>query len=268
VIDRKGILPKQPLFYVLTSLRFQPWMMLPNKIAEIQDALRDRLPLVNQVMIGNMGAGGAEVSSRPVAWAFHTANRSAGCQVSMDQIVVHATAYTRFDDFAELARFVISAVEVHARQLDIGSIGIRYLDKIAPRSGETLADYLPAEYLPKDVPGRIFSPVNGLSQTTYRTETGVLQARFWCGENHVTVPDDLVPLFILTQDFGATGPVLTPLEPNNGILDSDSIWTSQTPVRMGADQVIEKLRALHTHSNEFFRNICSEHAFKAWRGES
>lgn len=266
--DRTGILPKQPLFYVLTSLRFQPWMLLPNKIAEIQDCLRDRFPLVNQVMIGNIGVGGQESSPKPIAWAFHSADRSVGCQIAMDQIVVHATSYSRFDNFAEMTRFVIEAVERNARQLDIGAIGIRYLDKIAPRPAESLAEYLTVEYLPKELRGANFTPLSGLSQTTYQTQTGTLQARFWCGENYVSVPDDLVPLFIMTQDFAATGPMLAPLEPNSGILDSDSIWTSPLPVRMGAEQIIEKLRALHTHSNEFFRSACTDHAFKVWRGEA
>jgi len=150
----------------------------------------------------------------------------------------------------------------------VGAIGIRYLDKIAPRAGESLAQYLPAWYLPKRVEGTDLEPVGGLFQTTYRTRTGVLQARFWTGENYVSVPDDLVPLFLMTQDPAAMGPALRSLEPEHGILDSDSIWTSPTPTRMGAEQVVEKLRALHEHSNEFFRSACSEHAYKVWKGEA
>jgi len=267
VINRKGILPKQPLFYVLASLRFQAWMLLPGKIADIQDSLRDRFPLVNKVLIGSMG-GNIPEGAVPVAWAFHAADRQIGCQISQDQIVVHATRYTRFDDFAEVVRFVIEAVERHARQFDVGAIGIRYLDKIEPRPDESLLDYLPSEYVPKKVVNTAFAPLSGLSQTVYRTQTGVLQARFWSGEQYVSVPDDLVPLFLMTCDFSATGPALTPLEPGSGILDSDSIWTSSSPIRMDAYQVVDKLSALHAHSNEFFRSVCTEHAFKVWTGEA
>lgn len=270
VTNRQGILPKQPLFYVLASLRFQPWMMLPAKIAEIQDALRDRFPLVNQIMIGALPFGGTEsaaMSAKPAAWAFHASDRQVGCQISLDQIVVHATSYTRFENFADSVRFVVGAVEQHARQFDVGAIGIRYLDKIAPRAGETLADYLPTAYLPKRVEVMDLEPVGGLFQTTYRTRTGVLQARFWTGDNYVSVPDDLVPLFLMTQNLAATGPALPALESGHGILDSDSIWTSPSPARMGSAQVIDKLRELHTHANDFFRAACSEHAFKVWMGE-
>lgn len=270
MLDRQGILPKQPLFYVLASVRFEPWMMLPAKIAEIQDELRDRFPLVNQIVIGSMSfapAAAPPAAAKAVAWAFHASDRAVGCQISAEQIVIHATSYTRFEHFAESVSFVLGAVERHARQFDVRAIGIRYLDKIAPRSGETLSDYLPPEYLPKSA-GVNLTPLGGLSQTTFATRTGVLQARFWTGENYVSVPDDLVPLFLLTQDIAANGPAWPPLEAGHGILDSDSIWTSPRAQRMSREQVVAKLRDLHEHSNEFFRSACTEHAYAVWKEQT
>jgi len=270
VIDRTGVLPNQPLFYVLASLRFQRWLSLPSKIAEIQDTLRERFPLINQIYFGDPTQEFAPPapSTEPAAWAFHTADRSLGCQIMPEQIVVHTTSYTRFSEFAEVFRFVLQAVEARAKHFDVGAIGIRYLDRIAPRPGEDLSHYLPAEYLPKPLPGVGLHAESGLSQTVYRTETGVLQARFWSGQQYLSVPDDLVPLFVMTQEFGPDGPSLPPLEPGHGILDSDSIWSSLTPVRIGVDEAVEKLRALHSHSNDFFRTVCTEPAFAVWRGES
>lgn len=269
MIDRTGVLPNQPLFYVLASLRFERWLALPNKIAQLQDALRERFPLVNQIYYGDRSQGSPAhaPSSEPAAWAFHSADRSMGCQIMHEQIVVHTTCYTQFTEFAENFRFVLESIHPHIKHLDVGAIGIRYLDRIAPREGESLSDYLPTEYLPKPLDAAEFSVEGGLSQTVYRTKTGVLQARFWSGRQYVSVPDDLVPLFVLTQELGPAGLVLPPLEVGHGVLDSDSIWSSLTPVRMDVDGAVSKLSALHLHSNEFFRAVCAEKAFAAWRGE-
>lgn len=269
MIDRTGVLPNQPLFYVLASLRFQRWLSLPHKIAELQDALRERFPLINQIHYGDASQESPTrmPSSEPAAWAFHTADRSMGCQIMHEQIVVHTTRYTRFTEFAETFRFILEAVQPHMKHFDVSAIGIRYLDRIAPREGESLSDYLPAEYLPKPLQAAEFSVESGLSQTVYRTKTGMLQARFWTGRQYVSVPDDLVPLFVLTQEFGPTGPALPPLEIGHGVLDSDSIWSSLSPVRINVDEAVAKLSALHMHSNEFFRTVCAEKAFAAWRGE-
>lgn len=270
-----GNMPHQPLFYVVASLRFQPWMMLPRYIAEIQDALRDRFPLVNQIVVGTSEALGSDgeqaspvVRTSPIAWAFHTPDRTLGCQISRDQIVIHALRYSTFDDFSDTIKFILASVEKFIRQFDAGAIGIRYLDKIEPRENEKLADYIPPEYLPKKLSSSDLEPIGGLFQTMYRTDTGILQARFWTGTNYVTVPDDLIPLFLLTQDMSSNTNALNPLEPGHAILDSDSIWTSPQAERMNTEAVISKLRALHEHSNQFFRSACNEHAYKVWKGEA
>ncbi len=270
MIERTGVLPNQPLFYVLASLRFQRWLSLPNKIAEIQDTLRERFPLINQIYFGEPSQEGASLkrSAEPAAWAFHTADRSMGCQIMHEQIVVHTTRYTRFSEFAEVFRFVLEAVEQHVKHFDVGAVGIRYLDRIAPLPGESLADYLPSQYLPQPLSEAGFGVESGLSQTVYRTRTGILQARFWTGQQYLSVPDDLVPLFAMTQELGSTGAVLPALEPGHGILDSDSIWSTLSPVRIDVEEAVQKLDALHEHSNAFFRTVCAEKAFAAWRGES
>jgi uncharacterized protein (TIGR04255 family) len=272
-----GPLSNKPLFYVLASLRFQPWMMLPAKIAEIQDALRDQLPLVNQIVVGSMlisnAAPGGENSlppatARPTAWAFHALDRSVGCQIAADQLVIHALKYETFEQFASTIRFILSVIEPHIRHFDVGAIGIRYLDKVAPRDGESLSDYMHQEFLPRSVSPSDLEPIGGMSQTLYRTQSGILQARFWTGENYVSVPDDLVPLYLLTQDLSSNLSPLTPLTKGSGILDSDSIWSSPSPVRMNSSDIIEKLRSLHTHSNQFFRSACKPHAYRVWKGEA
>ena len=270
------MLPNQPLFYVLTSIRFQPWLLLPMKIAEIQDVLRERFPIVSPIIVehqhqrSELGTAESDANSRrPVAWAFHRADRKIGCQISANSIMVHAREYERFEAFAETVAFVVNAVEAAAKHLDVNSVGIRYLDLISPRGGETLSKYVPLEFIPYPAHETEFTPTGGHSQSSYKTPDGILQARFWSGEQFLSVPDDLVPSFMLTQDWTklSSHPIAS-LRPEEGILDTDSIWNTSEPVRMGSDMIVEKLSVLHAHTNSFFRSVCSEHAFRVWQGEN
>lgn len=269
---REGVLKDQPLFYVLTSIRFQPWMLLPEKIPAIQDLLRKRFPVFNQVFLSTQGVQiGPDPtlqgsSAKPNAWAFHRQDRKIGCQISLDQIVVHATEYSRFADFAEHVKFVLDIYLGFAEQADVNNIGIRYLDLIAPKSGESLAGYMPAAFLPYDTSTEGYSLLGGHSQSSYKTEDGVLQARFWTGQNMLMVPNDLVPIYMLTQDTSVPN-FLQTLPNGQGILDTDSIWIATEPPRMTANEILERLDGLHGHANAFFRNVCSNRAFEVWQGE-
>lgn len=264
-------LSKAPLFYVLASLRFQPWMSMSERIAAIQDELRDRFPLTNQLTftpVSNLPEGGGSALDaaglRFHAWSFMTADRSLGCQISVDQIVVHTTKYTKYADFSKAIKFVFDVVEKHARHFDVNAVGIRYLDKIAPESDETLDQYLAPGFLPQPLHNAEVKTLGGLSQTVYETKTGVLQARFWTGNAYIPIPDDLMPLYVLTQDLSAGPPQIKQLEAGHGTLDSDSIWATNSPVRMSGADVLIKLSDLHEHAGAFFKAACSEHAFKAW----
>lgn len=249
--------------------------MLPEKIAEIQDVLRDRFPLVNQIAFEQFSLPfqmSAQDSppmppaqlSKPMAWAFMSADRQIGCQISMDQIVLHARQYSRFEIFAETMKFVIDAVQLQARHFDVNAIGVRYLDKIEPEAGKSLSDYLVPGFLPTPMDSAEFETLGGVSQSVYGTKSGILQARFWTGNGFGVIPDDLVPLYVLTEDFALGTHPIKPLPVGAGTLDSDSIWTTQQPVSMRSEQVISKLRELHVHANAFFRSACSDFAFKTW----
>ena len=271
MIERTGILPKAPLVYVLASVRFQRWMNLATKIGDIQDELRDRFPLFDHVVFEPIGLAQGQGSSpgepsalRQDTWSFMNPGRTLGCQISLDQIVVHARAYTTFDVFADAVAFVVDAIEKHARHFDVNAIGIRYLDRISPGEGETLENYVDKGFLPSKL-GSSFEPLGGMSQTVYATGDGVLQARFWTGNGYHSIPDDLLPVYILTQDFKSAPFTVPPLAKGDGVLDSDSIWSTSSSTKMQRADIIDKMRAMHAHANNFFRSVCSEHAFETWR---
>lgn len=273
MVNREGQLKRQPLFYVLASVRFEAWLSLADKIPEIQSRLRDFLPISANLLHTAMGVNvGADVPRDRQSWAFHTANRLLGCHILPDQIIVHALEYSGFAAFSKTISSVVDAVLMSAGHLDCRSIGIRYLDLIQPEEGETLDQYVPAGILPfsnDKLRAKQFKDIGGISQASYRTEDGVLQARFWTGQDLSFVPDDLIPLYLLTKDPGSMRQQgIPPLSPGAGILDSDSIWMAQVPSKLTTDEIIGKLTNLHGHATSYFRSVCTEHAFEVWQGEN
>lgn len=270
MVIRSGVLKNKPLIYVLASVRFQPWMLLPSKIAEIQDRLREDFPIFNNIQIsrGDLGPNPVPDSLQSYAWAFHQSDRKAGCQISSDQIIVHCTNYESFDNFSKIISRVIDSVLEHSKNLDAVAIGIRYLDLIKVKENEKLADFLPKELLPYEKDSLGMKVSGGHTLTTYETTTGFLQARFWTGNNFMTVPDDLVPIYLLTKEISPTKVFpISPLQEGEGILDTDSIWSTSTPSRMSNGEIIKKFTELHAHANTFFRTVCTEFAFKTWQEE-
>jgi hypothetical protein len=55
--DRSGILKTSPLAYMLASIRFAPWPLLAERFPLIQDALRDIVPLINEIQMQIPTAG-------------------------------------------------------------------------------------------------------------------------------------------------------------------------------------------------------------------
>lgn len=272
---REGELPKQPLFYVLASIRFQPWLKLPELIPEIQGRLRERFPLftpVNYAAAGlqltqQVGDGvSGESGSRPNAWFFHRNDRRVGCQLATEQIIVHALEYSRFVRFSEHLEFVLKAFVDFAGFIDVSSLGIRYLDRIEPMENERLQDYLPTELLPLDTRNKSYPVIGGVCQNSYKTTDGILQARFWTGQGMLNVPADLIQLYAMTADPSSIASHVKAIPVNHGILDTDSIWISQPPQRLDTEGILKRIDSLHRHANWFFREICSEQAFKAWQG--
>ena len=271
-MKKTGVLPGAPLLYVLASVRFSALLKLPDAIPAIQDALREQLPLVYEMTFENinvstLGIPGGQPSIEKTigqAWAFMAADRSSGCQISLDQIIVHTRSYKTFSKFAELVSIVVSEVEKHARSFDVNAMGIRYLDRISPSNGDELKAYLKPGFLAEPLQWADFELLGGMSHRLYKTKTGVLQARFWSGNGYSEVPDDLVPLYLLTEDSSVQAMAPKFLEPGHGTLDTDSIWSSPTLQRMDTARIVGELDALHAHANAFFREACSDHAFQVW----
>lgn len=262
--DRKGILKKSPLVYTIASVRFTTWRLLSKKIDEIHDELRDILPIIQDIRIRHQVDQNAPEEK---AWMLMPSDRSFGVQIAPNQMLLIHKKYLRYSsNFEEILGRVLDILAKHMRFIDVTNMGVRYIDHIKLRNNDHKSDYINEKFLPPDVDD--FENRGGLVMGTYKTQNSVLRVQCNSQTGSLSVPHDIIPLLAMCQDAGQ--PLqFKALEKNEMILDIDSLINRQTPERMTNSQIKENLFKLHQEANTFFRHesVCTDHAFKVWKGE-
>lgn len=264
--DRTGILPNSPLVYTLASVRFAQWPLLAKKIDEIHDKMRDVTPLINriQVQVGGQPMVQSE-GSTPAAWMLTSKDRSFGVQFAPDQLLVFSSNYRRYKDFEDIVSKALNELLTHMRFVDVVNAGVRYVDRIRVREGESFEQYVASNLLPPKIPSldRVGGEVVGM----YRSGLAELRVRCLTQPGALNVPEDLVGVLAMAVEAGR--PLkLDVLTGNEFLLDVDAIKNFQEPNRMESEAILELLDSLHVQANAFFRNesVCTKYAFEVWKG--
>lgn len=269
--NRNGILLHSPLTHAVASVRFAPWANLPNKIAEIQDELRDIAPLLNAVQIQvdpNLPGHHTTMGGPPVAqaWVLMSLDKSFSIQFAPDQLLMFATKYTRFSDFLSTYTRALTVLLKHMRFVDVINMGVRYVDRITAKPHEQISDYISDKWLPptlKDHDRAGGSVFGEYSKDSYR-----LRVTAQSLPNALPIPHDILGMLIMTQGQGREIQFQGTTD-KDLILDMDSVINFAPPRRMEAEMVTTHLDRLHSVANDFFRNsdAITDHAFSVWQGE-
>ncbi|NWB45056.1 TIGR04255 family protein [Pseudomonas gingeri] len=277
--EREGVLSRAPLIYALSVLRFSTILLMPKLIPVIQHAIRHAMPEFFQLAKGHVF--GMPQSSEPNSWAFLDRELQYSCVLANDHLILQSIAYLHFDRHVELFNTCVDAVQNATGGLDVAGMGMRYVDKIEPRLGESLHDYLPEALLPLENPGiarlgtQPGKPPLGISTTTYHFDPQFLHVRCW-RQPGMWVPDDVVdPAMVFEiarqaraggQRFAQSTLAFSQLSPAGALLDTDAFWPLPVPERLATEEIVSRLRHLHTMANTAFRNVATEHAFNVWNG--
>lgn len=278
MIDRQGQLKNPPLYFVLTSIRFQTLAQLPKWIPAVQDRLRDRFPLFSRLsqalglqgMVINIGAPPTvDADAEGIhGWTFLSADRAKGCHLFNNNLILYTRTYKTYEAFRDDIAFALDALFDSARHIDVEYIGIRYLDSIKAKQGLRLDDYVPSEFLPWQSEWTKGVRVLGSnSLSSYAIGADRVNARFKTAGGQLRIPEDLIGLYITSLDLSKpmSNPPIEVLSENEGMLDTDSFWASSPSERLGKDEIVTTINRLHGHANEFFRIACKEQAFRDWQ---
>lgn len=259
-------LGQNPLVLVLGQVRFSPVRRMDSYIPGIQEAFRrqgfpiERAGKVQQLTITPAGVQAVEQDR----WEYRTKDERWSATVFHDSVVLQTTAYERFEGFAEKLEAAVTTVLGETEQDKLGLIqrvGLRYIDIIQPRAGESYRDYLRAGFHgAADAPfqkgsHRLF--VESVGITDVGDPPGTLILRVAQNDQGFDLPPDLVGGAPKRQPRAKAGELVT-------LVDMDhSIEGNFEPA---AEWVTERAYALHDRLVEsFHEHVVSEKAIEVWQ---
>ena len=252
-----------PVYFALAQVKFNQLAALDNYIPAVQDSLRkagypDFQPIqMAQILIG--GAGAIPKPAMTTRYLFLNSKKNSGFVLDQSWIMYQTTNYDTFDPFVvkllEGLRLLHSAAGLNYSD----RVGIRYLDAIVPRAGETISDYLRPYVLGLSdrLPDRTLVHSISETKTTFGKTTLVGRAVIHNQkEGHAAFPEDLIPVHLTLADK------FSDIRGLYAILDTDSWTEERQDFDLGGLE--NTLKSLHTSMRRSFDLMVTPHALQVW----
>jgi len=189
----KKKLTHAPLSLVLAQVRFSPLFLMGEYVPRIQDQLRQKgYPVNASVTVKELQftPGGSAARDRE-HWEFMSKDRRTSVVVTEGFVVVQTTAYEDFEHFIAQLKAVVATVNDTVGGLLVERIGLRYVDAIVPKSGETWRQYVQTTLHGFDSPLFNESKTLRLHQTIAETDVGHIIVRLHQNLDAAVLPPDL-----------------------------------------------------------------------------
>lgn len=259
-------LSKQPLVLVLCQVRFSPVRKMGDYIPGIQESFRrhgfplERAGKIQQLTITPTGVQ----TVAQERWEYRTKDERWCITVLQESVVLQTTAYERFEGFAEKLEAAVKTVLEQTEQDRLGLIqrvGLRYIDLIQPRGGESYRDYLrPGFHGASDapfVPGSHRLHVESVGRTKVDDLPGTMILRVSQNDQGLALPPDLISGAPAFKPRAKAGELLTLVDMDHfieGKFEANAEWATARAYLMH-DQLID---SFHDH-------VVSEKAIDIWR---
>jgi uncharacterized protein (TIGR04255 family) len=256
-----------PVYFTLAQVRFNPILSLESYAPQIQERLRKEgfpdaqkgfLATFNlniNVTPSSEGSPPQPPMAQTTRFLFGNMERTSGFILDQGALSFQTTEYYVFETF--LADFVkgLQAVNEAVSLSYTDRIGLRYLDAVFPKSGESVRDYLSGSILglTEKIDDTI---VHSFSETLVKRENVNVRSRVIIQDGEVGFPPDLQPLTLsLAERF-------RPLRGRHAIIDTDG-W-SESRDAFSVDHIREQLGLIHSGIEKTFQASVTESALQAW----
>jgi uncharacterized protein (TIGR04255 family) len=257
-------LPHAPIFYVLAQVRFAALPKIDARISDVQEALRNTGfpdPFEENVteVEFNMTAVQPAVQQRSVKrWISRNADRTAGFIFDHGSITYQTTAY---EDSGALVNAFTAGLEILHKHVNIqlvDRVGVRTLDAVFPKDGETIATYIDGSVL--GLYGKLAAQLqHAYSETVQNSERGMVTSRALTQNARISMPPDLQsPHFVLADSFAGLSGVHT-------MIDIDVSQNKREPFDLS--HVKATMVALKKYASESFWKTVTPRAKEIWSQE-
>ena len=257
-----------PVYYALAQAHFNPVAAMAKYVDQIQDRLRrEGYPLFEPQQFMQLivpGPGQAQPQEpqiqQAVSWLMTRSDRTAGFILSPSTITYHTTHYQTHKEFIPELLRGLTAVHVAVSLDHVSRLGLRYLDAVLPRTGETTEQYLVG-----GLHGIDFNAArrHAMTESVFATDTqplvpkGTLVVRVYRAVAPLGFPPDMLPTGL------AIAPQFEIKEPReHAIIDTDHYVEGRMPVEM--EKLNDQLLSLHGTIKSVFGATTTDHARSAW----
>ncbi|MGL6410887.1 TIGR04255 family protein [Aeromonas veronii] len=254
-----------PVYYTLAQVQFNPILGLDAFIPSIQTEMRKagfpdfRNEIQQQVMVPFGGMVNGQMvnpsMSQQSRYMFGDIDATTHFIVDNNSLILQSTNYDTFDIFSVLFLKGLSILH-NALHIDfVERIGLRYLDAVQPKAGETLKDYLVPEVLGLSMRGE-GTLQQSFSETGSLTTAGQLISRVIIREGQIGLPIELNAL------APAIASRFTDTIGLHAIVDTDCFVVQREPFHL--DKIKSRLINLHAEISKSFNATVTDFALKAW----
>lgn len=257
-----------PVYYALAQAHFNPVAAMSRYVDQIQDRLRrEGYPLFEPQQVTHLvvpGPGQAQQAEPQITqvhqWLITRSDRTAGFILAPSAITYHTTYYDTHNEFIPELLRGLAAVHEAATLDHVSRLGLRYLDAVLPRAGESVE-----QYLVSGLHGVEFNATQRyrLTESVFGTDTGPLvqSGTLVTRVHRMTAPLGFPP------DMQPNGLMINPKfevkEPRaHAVIDTDHFVDGRMPIDM--DNLGEQLLSLHATIKSVFGATTTDHARDAW----
>jgi uncharacterized protein (TIGR04255 family) len=261
----KTLTPKMslaPVFYTLAQVQFNPIAQMSDYVARLQERLRRSgfpdFRAENQLglTIRRLEELQPDVQQQQqIRWSFTNAQRTEGYLLFSNTLVFHTTAYDTFVNFLQKTVSGLNLVHEVVELAYVERIGLRYLDAIVARDGDTLQHYLNPSLL--GLSGTLEGQLgHSFTETVTAIEEGNLVARAVITEGGLTVSPDLFPLQLELQ------PRFAMINGQNAVLDTDYFIAKRNVFDLA--NIEDRLSSAHDIITTAFKASVTDYARTQW----
>ncbi len=261
-----GHWPNAPLVYVLAQIQFNRVPLLEEKWEVFHQAIFDQFPEVFPENFVEFLLTPEDQEPKPQTvkrWQFFTKDRRTGIILDPGTLIFHTTDYEEsnvfFDDMEVILEALLPALPT---SLILKRSGLRYLDVMLPSDTLSL-DAMVTDSLRKTGLEGIDCRYQHETQTIVHKSPrdSTLVVKYRQSEGGDVLPNDLFPNKLVNA------PLTEKLQASNTIassLDIDHFKGLNKPMGT-AQEVVNKLRDLHTISSNAFLALTTEDAQISWK---
>ena len=257
-------LKNPPVYFTVAQVRFNKLLKLPEFLPTIQEHLRKAgfpdFKTHRAIVLQIVSQEGQTPPTHGIQerYLFGNVEQTHGLLLEDDKLTLQSTNYGRFESFSSM--FLKGLEVLHGvAQLDFTErVGLRYLDRVMPRTSESLEQYLAPEALGMNV--RLGGkPLHTYSETLTELDSIKLLSRVSIQGGGLAFPPDLLPGDMVVANRFKDYDGLSAILDNDGFVDIREIFSIAS--------VGNHLKAIHKVIGKAFRATVSQHALDDWEQE-